>query len=232
MDIFKNKENYFKLTNKKRRRSSFSKEEIAEIECKTNKCNSAESKKINKLNNNDEINYFMAKLDDKYKNINFTEEEKLSGKSLIFAYRRKQAKKIINNLKEDNDELKKILEALQYDNTNKTCIYKLLKYYNKHQDRTNYDDSLNKYKFCITQKFKIQENGEKIFVDLNKLYKVTLAIEELEELPNCKRNEVGSVIDLRNSLVEFFTSYYYIAKCLSKFKNTLNSEKLKRILSV
>ena len=39
--------------------------------------------------------------------------------------------------------------------------YKLLKYYHKNKDKNNYDDSLNKYKFCITRIFTIQENKKK-----------------------------------------------------------------------
>ena len=72
--------------------------------------------------NQDEINYFMARIAPKFTNQIFTEEDKLSGEMLKFVYRRKQAKRIINNVKEDTNELNNILEALKYDNTNKTCI--------------------------------------------------------------------------------------------------------------
>ena len=64
----------------------------------------------------------MARIAPKFTNQIFTEEDKLSGEMLKFVYRRKQAKRIINNVKEDTNELNNILEALKYDNTNKTCI--------------------------------------------------------------------------------------------------------------
>jgi hypothetical protein len=230
-----NKENnqkIFKFTDKKRRRSSsYTIKEIEESEKPSKKFNSTETKKMSELNMK-EINYFIAKIDPHYENKEFPEEEKLIGQKLIFDYRRKKAENLINNIKEDNDELNHILEALKYDNTNKVCIYKLLNYYYKKKEKKNFDEALNKYKFCITQKFMIKENEKEILIDLNKMYEIKTSIEELEELPNHKQNEGNKINDLRNSMVEFFTSYYYITKCIDKFRDALSKEELEKILSV
>ena len=220
-----------KLIGNKTNRSSNTLIEIDENEKPAKKFNSAESKKNTKLNNT-VTNFFMAKIDPKYENKIFPEEDKLTGQKLIFECRRKKAEKLINNIKEDNDELKNIFEALKYDNTNKACIYKLLNYYYKKKEKDNFDEALNKYKYCITRKFEIKENEKEILIDLDKMYEIKIEIEELEELPNHKQNEDNKVNDLRNSMIEFFTSYYYIAKCINNFRNTLSEEELTKILSI
>ena len=129
------------------------------------------------------------------------------------------------------DELNCIKEALSYDNTNKTIIYKLLYFYYKMNDKKKYDEILNKYKYCITQKFNILEDEKEVLVDLNDLYKVVMPIDELEELPNHAIN-IGGIIDVRNSVVEFFTSYYYISQIISKYESVLKEEELNFILSI
>ena len=228
-----NKENnprIFKFTDKKRSRS-YTIKDIEESEKPSKKFNSAETKKMSELNMK-EMNYFIAKIDPHYENKIFPEEEKITGQKLIFDYRKKKAQNLINNIKEDKYELQHILEALKYDNTNKTCIYKLLNYYYKKKEKNKFDEALNKYKFCITQKFMIKENEKEIFIDLNKMYEIKTSIEELEELPNHKQNEGSNINDLRNSMVECFTSYYYIAKCVDKFRDDLSKEELEKILSV
>ena len=220
-----------KMTDKKRRRDSFTEKEIIETERPSKKFHSEETKKINELNIK-EIDCFMAKINPIYEKRTFPEEEKLTGEKLIFDNRKKEAEKIINNLKEDNDELNQILESLKYDNTNKMCIYKLLNYYFKKNELNNYEETLHKFKFCITQKFMIKENGEEKLIDLNSMFKIKISIDEFEELPNHKKNDGNIITDLRNSLFEFFTSYYYLSKCIEKYKHTLTNEELKKIFSV
>ena len=219
-----------KMINKKRERNSYGDEIIDEEEKQSKKFNSAETKKTCELNIK-EIKYFIARIEQKFEDIIFKEEEQFHDKNLVFEYRREEAIKIIKNLKTEEDELRCIQQALKYDNTNKTCIYKLLNYYHKKNDKKSFEEALGKYKFCITQKFKINEKGKEIDVDLNKLYKINLPIEELEELPNLSINN-NSINDLRNSVVEFFTSYYYISKYITKFEEKVKKDILKAILTI
>ena len=220
-----------KFTDKKRKRSFFTEKEISKSEKPSKKFHSEETKKINELNIK-EIDCFLAKINPQYENTIFPEEEKLTGEKLIFDNRKKEAEKIFKNIKEDNDELNQILGGLKYDNTNKMGIYKLLNYYYKINEQNNFEEALNKFKFCLTQKFTIKENGEEKLIDLNNMFKIKISVDELEELPNHKKNDGNNIIDLRNSLIEFFTSYYYISKCIEKYKHILNKEELKKILSV
>ena len=218
--------------NKKKKRNSSTEKISVEIDKPKKKFLSAESKKISELNLK-EINYFISKIEPKYENIKFREEDKLSGDKLNFEFRRKEADRLINDKNNNNDELENIINALNYDNTNKICIYKLLNYYYKKELKQKYNEALDKYKFCITKKFIIEEEGKKIDVNLNDLYEIKLPIEELEELPNNKINNNGSIIDLRNSLVEFFTSYYYISKCMSQIENVIKKEEdIKEIITI
>ena len=223
------------LINKKKKRNSSTKKTFTEMD-KPRKIEkkflSAESKKISELNLK-EINYFISKIEPKYENIKFREEDRLSGDKLNFEFRRKEADRLINDKNNNNDELENIINALNYDNTNKIYIYKLLNYYYKKELKQKYNEALDKYKFCITKKFIIEEEGKKIYVNLNDLYKINLPIEELEELPNNKINDNGPIIDLRNSLVEFFTSYYYISKCMSQIENVIKKEEdIKEIITI
>lgn len=151
---------------------------------------------------------------------------------LIFHKRRIKAERIINDLKNKQDELKCIEEALKYDNTNKTYIFKLLNYYYQNNDEKNFRDKLNQYKFCVTKKFMIKEGEKVVEVDLEKLYKIDLLIEEYEELPNSQINNDNTIRDVRNSLVEFFTSYYYVAKYVAEYKSKLEEKDLKSILTI
>ena len=218
--------------NKKKKRNSSTEKISFEIDKPKKKFFSAESKKISELNLK-EINYFISKIEPKYENIKFREEDKLSGDKLNFEFRRKEADRLINDKNNNNDELENIINALNYDNTNKICIYKLLNYYYKKESKQKYNEALDKYKFCITKKFIIEEEGKKIYVNLNDFYKINLPIEELEELPNNKKNDDGPIIDLRNSLVEFFTSYYYISKCMSQIENVIEKEEdIKEIITI
>ena len=223
------------LINKKKKRNSSTKKTFTEMD-KPRKIEkkflSAESKKISESNLK-EINYFISKIEPKHENIKFREEDRLSGDKLNFELRRKEADRLINDKNNNNDELENIINALNYDNTNKICIYKLLNYYYKKELKQKYNEALDKYKFCITKKFIIEEEGKKIDVNLNDLYKINLPIEELEELPNNKTNDNGPIIDLRNSLVEFFTSYYYISKCMSQIENVIKKEEdIKEIITI
>ena len=116
--------------NKKIKRNSSTEKISFEIDKPKKKFFSAESKKISELNLK-EINYFISKIEPKYENKKFREEDRLSGDKLNFELRRKEADRLINDKNNNNDELENIINALNYDNTNKIYIYKLLNYYYK-----------------------------------------------------------------------------------------------------
>ena len=122
------------LINKKKKRNSSTKKTFTEMDKPKKKFLSAESKKISELNLK-EINYFISKIEPKYENIKFREEDRLSGDKLNFELRRKEADRLINDKNNNNDELENIINALNYDNTNKICIYKLLNYYYKKESK-------------------------------------------------------------------------------------------------
>ena len=203
-----------------------------ELEAPSKKYKSAESKKTMDLNLK-EVEYFIAKLEPKYENIIFNEDKKLIGEKLNFKYRQEKAQKLIDKVfQKKKYDIKDILDALEYDNTNKRCIYALLDYNKKENDEEQFKQNLNKYKYCITQKFNIQIKGKENAINLNQLYEIKLLIKELEELPNCKKNEEGTIKDLRNSVVEFFTNYYYIADNINKLLPLLGENELEKILTV
>ena len=184
-------------------------EEFVNSKVSKKKCNSEEDKKRNIIIN------FVAKIDEKYKDVEFKIEEKLTGDNLNFSFRRKMANKIMNSIKEGDDELKSIEEALTYDNTNKYIIYRLLKYYFNHKNEDEFDKVIKKYKYCLTKRFTIIECDKEIEINLNDFFKVKECIEELEEMPNHKVVEKDS-IDLRNILVKVFSFYYHIAIYIGK----------------
>ena len=190
------------------------------------KCNSEEDKKRNIIIN------FVAKIDEKYKDVEFKIEERLTGDNLNFSLRRKTANKIMNSIKEGDDELKCIEEALTYDNTNKYIIYRLLKYYYKHKNEEEFDKVIKKYKYCLTKRFTIIECDKEIEINLNDFFKVKECIEELEEMPNHKVVEKNS-IDLRNILVKVFSFYYHIANYIkeSNLEKLLSKKEFKDVLT-
>ena len=209
-----------------KRSREFEFEEFDNSKVSKKKCNSEEDKKRNIIIN------FVAKIDEKYKDVEFKIEEKLTGDNLNFSFRRKMANKIMNSIKEGDDELKCIEEALTYDNTNKYIIYRLLKYYYKHKNEDEFDKVIKKYKYCLTKRFTINEGDKEIEINLNDFFKVKECIEELEEMPNHKVVEKDS-IDLRNILVEVFSFYYHITNYIEKsnLEKLLSEKEFKDILT-
>ena len=217
---------------REREKNSNDNKETDELEKPEKKFKSAESKKTMDLNLK-EIKYFIAMLEPKYENIIFAEDKKFIGKKLNFKYRQNQAQILINKIFEKNIyDNKEIIEALEYDNTNKSCIYALLVFNKNENDKNKFIENLKKYKYCITQKFIIKKSAKKKIVDINELYKIDLPIEELEQLPDYTINKDNTIKDLRNSLVEFFTNYYHIAKNIIKFIPLLKEEEINKIIKV
>ena len=220
------------LLNLKTKRNPIDNSETNEFESPSKKFKSAETKKTMDLNLK-EVKYFIAMLEPKYENIIFTEDKKLTGENLNFKYRKNQAQIMINKIFEkEKCNIKDIEQALEYDNTNKSCIYALLLFNKNENDENKFKENLKKYKYCITQNIKIQDNDKEKNIDLNQLYKIDILMKELEELPGSQKNEVGTLIDLRNSLVEFFTNYHHIADNISYFLPTLNENEINNILTV
>ena len=212
------------IKRKRKRKDSWPDDEKKDASPK--KFKSAETKKTIDIKLIEPIQ-FMASLDKKYESKIF--EEKYTGENLNFNYRKDEANKKIKSIKEDDiDELISINESLKYNNTNKNAIYRLLKYYHDKNNQIDFNEAIAKYKFCITKNLNITDD---ISVNLNSFFKITESIEELEELSGHQKNEVN-IIDLRNSLVDIFTSYYYIADYVRVIRYILSEEDLTKILSV
>jgi len=189
------------------------------------KCRSAESKKEKK------VIYFIAEIDQNYSQEKMKDEERLTGKELNIEYRREKAAEILLSMEAGKDELEIINQSLDYDNTNKYTIYRLLKYFFNKKDKKSFNETINKYKFCITKKFVIFEGNEKIKVNLQDFYDINESIDEFEELPN-HGVETEKIIDLRNSIVSLFTDYFYLASYIIYLSNLLSEADLKTILTV
>ena len=190
----------------------------------TKKSNSAESKKGNAFN------FFIAFIDPKFKDEEVKSKEKITGKDLNLIERKTKAIEEINSINKQN-ELLYIKNSLSYDNTNKYTIYQLLKYYWSKNDEVKYKEAINKYKFCITQKFNIFEGTEEILIDLNNFYKIDDSIDEYEEDPDLNI-ECENIKDLRNSIVSLFNDYYYLSDHIENLMPIIDEEDLLIILTV
>ena len=175
--------------------------------------------------------YFVAEFEDGYNEEMFTEEEKLVGNNLNMEYRRNKAVEIINSIKEGEDELKYIKDALSFDNTNKYVIYKLLKYYYDKKDEIKFTEAINKYKFCITKKFKVKEGDKETIINLENFYKIDIPILEYEEHPYFEKIE-SDINDLRNFVVFLFKQFYHIGKSIYEIRCYLTEKDLTEILTV
>lgn len=231
-----------KIINKKRKRSVSEKSESNEEE--SNESNSegdadgdsekiASEKKIKSAEETeetskklDEINNFMGMLKD-----DSSEKEKVTGDDLNFEHRRSKALDLIKKIstKKNESTNNEIIEnALENDNTNKYIIYKSLKYYHEIDNKAKFEEIIENHKFCITQKVEIKDKStnKNSIIDLNKYYKIKVALLELEQLEDNEIQETN-IIDLRNEMICLFTNYYYLSdiyKTLSKImeKNDLN----------
>ena len=92
--------------------------------------------------------------------------EIMKGDDMIFEKRKQNAQKIFEEIDKldindkDNYEVikKKINKALEYDNIKKENIYRSIKYFFKMGDKINYENTLNKAKYCLTKKCDLIQN--------------------------------------------------------------------------
>ena len=215
----------YKVTNRKRRRQINS-NDINEDITPSKKVKSDKTKKSQKLTLK-KIDNFMACIDDEYDGIMFDENDKLTGDNLNFDSRKEKSINIIKGIESAKDKLDLIKESLEYDNTNKNLIYQLLEYYYNIKDEEHFKEALNKYKFCITKKINIIQSGDKKLIDLNNFFKIDINIEEYEEL----EVNYDNIIDIRNSLVDIYASYYHISEYVYNLKKILSKDELRTILS-
>ena len=208
-----------------RKRKNILNESIEESANLSKKSNSEKTKEKSKYI------HFIAEINQNYNKTNIDSEDKLEGDELNIKKRKQKARDIIQSIKSEKDELEKINKALLYNNTDKYIIYRLLSYYFKKNDKENYEESVNKYKFCITKKFTVFEGIKEISVDLNNYFGANEFTDELEELPNLKP-ELDNIKDLRNSVVSLFTDYFYLAKYYKGLSGILSATSIREILTV
>lgn len=112
----------------------------------------------------------------------------LKGNDIIFERRKQEAKNIFEEIKDininnnKNHEIirNKINTALSYDNINKENIYKSLKYFYEMNDKINFKNTLNKFKYCLTKKFSLVQNNNETNNNNNDLIKIINLNEEME----------------------------------------------------
>lgn len=220
----------YKISNRKRRRQT-SPNDINENESiiPSKKFKSEKTKKSQNLTLK-EVDNFMACIDDEYSDKKFEECDKLTGDNLNFDCRKEKSINLIKGIENAKDKLNLIKESLEYDNTNKNIIYKLLEYYYNIKDEIHFKEAFDKYKFCITKKINIIKSGKEQIIDLNSFYTIDINIEEYEELANHDVN-CSNINDIRNSIVDIYTGYYYISDYVYNLKELLSSDELKALLS-
>ena len=111
---------------------------------------------------------------------NKKEVEKISGKNLLFKYRKEKAIELMTVLKDKKDkniELDEIKEnikiCLNLDNTNISLIYDSLSLLKKYDDKKEISKLLYKYRFCLTISVELENkniNFVKDFPQKNKIF--------------------------------------------------------------
>lgn len=157
---------------------------------------------------------------------------KIKEDDLNLECQKRKSLEIINSLSLEGNKNDEIIEnALSYNNTDKFIIYKAIKYYHEIGDKNKFEKIINEYKYCITKKITIIENGKPNTIDLNNIYELKFPIYENEELPNCQINR-NNIIDLRNSLIELFTNYYHISDIYIKIYDKMEKNDLNQIFKI
>lgn len=196
------------------------------------KTSSAENTKKNYLDNSNEFRFFMAMIDINCQDESFYCKKKIKGNDLNLEYRKRKALEIIDSLSLKGNKNDEIIEnSLSYNNTDKNIIYKAIKYYHEIGDKNKLEKIINQYKYCITKKINIIENGKQNIIDLNNIYEIKLPIYEMEELPNCEANQ-DNIIDLRNSLIELFSNYYHISDSYIEISDQMTKNDLNEIFKI
>ena len=223
------------LINKKKKRSlTLKKLEANQDKIPPKKAKSAENNKKEDIETFCKFKNFMAMIDTSNKIQSFEGYNKIKGNDLSLEYRQQEAVKLINSISLKNGKeinLEIIEKSLIYDNTNIYVIFKALKYYLDIKDESLFQKAINNYKHCITKIIKIIENKKEQEINLNSLYNINIPLCEFVELPGNKKN-LSEIIDLRNSLVELFTNYYYISEFYKEVYIHIEKNDLKEIFKI
>ena len=123
---------------------------------------------------------FIASKKSRNNKANKKEVEKITGKNLLFKYRKEKAIELMTVLKDKKsknielDEIKEnIKNCLNFDNTNISLIYDCLSLLNKYDDKTEISNLLYKYRFCLANSVKLENkniNFAKDFPQNNKIF--------------------------------------------------------------
>ena len=210
-----------KMLNRKRKNSF----QISSDKSKMRKNAEIKSSKI-KLNI---PKHFMAKLTKENKNkIKNTINEKnneiieiMKGDDIIFERRKQKAQKIfeeidkldINDINNYEVIKNKINKALEYDNIKKENIYRSIKYFFKMEDKINYENTLNKAKYCLTKKCdliqNIDNNNIVENIDLSKEIKIPEEFVMFED-------EADLIEEIKNTLESLESIYEGIDEVVSE----------------
>ena len=128
-----------------------------------NKKRSSNSKIFNKDIYKGKKYNFIASKKSRNNIVNKKEVEKISGKNLLFKYRKEKAIELMSVLKDKKDknieldEIKENIEnCLNFDNTNISLVYDSLSLLNKYDDKKEISKLLYKYRFCLTNSVELE----------------------------------------------------------------------------
>ena len=147
--------------------------------------------------------------------------EIMKGDDIIFERRKQKAQKIFEEIdkldindKNNYEVIKnKINKALEYDNIKKENIYRSIKYFFKMEDKINYENTLNKAKYCLTKKCdliqNIDNNNIVENIDLSKEIKIPEEFVMFED-------EADLIEEIKNTLESLESIYEGIDEVVSE----------------
>ena len=183
---------------------------------------------------------------------NKKEIEKISGKNLLFKYRKEKAIELMTVLKDKKDknieldEFKEnIKNCLNLDNTNISLIYDSLSLLNKYDDKKEISNLLYKYRFCLTNTVELENKNinfvkdfpqnskifmfesqtqltDRFFNSLNNLYHIYQVIQKLDKEKYDQKEKVKILTYKIRKLKGNLKTIYKKDKCDNENINKIN----------
>ena len=158
-----------------------------------------------------------------YTNLSDAKKNIIKSDGLNFEKKREQSEKIIKNLKSNMKRLTykqikdKITECLECNNINKYIIYECLRILDDNNDKNEFDDLINKSKFCLTKKFSVINGNDKMNVDLTEFHYFNESMIKFND-------DIGLVRELNTTIKYLQYTYNIYEKILKspKLRNRLN----------
>ena len=195
---------------------------------------------------------FIASKKSRNNKANKKEVEKITGKNLLFKYRKEKAIELMTVLKDKKsknielDEIKEnIKNCLNFDNTNISLIYDCLSLLNKYDDKTEISNLLYKYRFCLANSVKLENKNinfakdfpqnnkifmfesqvqltDRFFNSLNNLYHIYQEIQKLDQEKYVQKEKVKILTYKIRKLKGNMKTMYKKDKCDNENINKIN----------